>query len=182
MISRQDLERLAKVKSDHGILSAYVRLDPRLRFVRRQAVAQFKGAFKAAQRRIQEGRWQDALEREGSHVLNFLSNWEPAGEGLVIFSCRPDSLWEVLPLEFPVPNHVDIDTTTKTGILAQSLDEVPGFVIAVLQGTKRGFTSRRRAIPNSNHNSQVKFPVSTNKVGALKCDFSGTSNSTLQNS
>ena len=55
MISRQDLERLAKVKSDHGILSAYVRLDPRLRFVRRQAVAQFKGAFKAAQRRIQEG-------------------------------------------------------------------------------------------------------------------------------
>jgi len=136
MISRQDLERLAKVKSDHGILSAYVRLDPRLRFVRRQAVAQFKGAFKAAQRRIQEGRWQDALEREGSHVLNFLSNWKPAGEGLVIFSCRPDSLWEVLPLEFPVPNHVDIDTTTKTGILAQSLDEVPGFVIAVLQRDK----------------------------------------------
>jgi peptide chain release factor subunit 1 len=136
MISRQDLERLAKLKSDQGVLSAYVRLDPRLRFVRQQAVAQFKGAFKAAQRRIQEGRWQDALDREGSHVLNFLSNWEPAGEGLVIFSCRPDSLWEVLPLEFPVPNLVDIDTTTKTGILAQSMDEVPSLFVAVLQRDK----------------------------------------------
>ncbi len=39
MISRQDLERLASLKSDHGILAAYIPLDPRLRFVRQQAAS-----------------------------------------------------------------------------------------------------------------------------------------------
>jgi len=66
MIDRDDLERLAKLKSEHGILSAYVRLDPRLRFMRRQAATQFKGALKQAERRVQNGRWREALERESA--------------------------------------------------------------------------------------------------------------------
>src|SRR5919108_5460550 len=136
MITRQDLERLATLESDHGILTAYIRLDPRLRFVRQQAASQFKGALKAAQQRIQEGRWRDALERESSHVLDFLSNWEPAGRGVVIFSCRPETLWEVLPLEILVPNLVDVDRTTKTAILAEALADSPHFVVAVLQRDK----------------------------------------------
>jgi peptide chain release factor subunit 1 len=132
MISRQDLERLARLKSEHGILTAYIRLDPRLRFLRQQAASQFKGALKAAQRQIPE-RWRNALDRESSHVLNFLSDWEPTGRGLVIFSCRPEGLWEVLPLEILVPNLVDIDTTTKTGVLSAVLEESPRLVVAVLQ-------------------------------------------------
>jgi hypothetical protein len=88
MISRQDIERLASLKSDHGILTAYIPLDPRLRFVRQQAASQFKGALKAAQRRFQNGRWQAPLDRESPRILDFLSNWEPVGRGLVIFSCR----------------------------------------------------------------------------------------------
>jgi peptide chain release factor subunit 1 len=136
MISRQDLERFASLKSDHGILTAYIPLDPRLRFVRHQAASQFKGALKTVQHRVQGSRWQEPLERECSHVLDFLSSSEPMGRGLLIFSCRPDSIWEVLPLEFLVPNVVDIDTTTKTGILAQSMEEVPRFIVAVLQRDK----------------------------------------------
>jgi hypothetical protein len=66
-------------------------------------------------------------------VLNFLSDWEPTGRGLVIFSCRPEALWEVSPLEIMVPNLVDIDTTTKTGILTGVLEESPRLVVAVLQ-------------------------------------------------
>jgi peptide chain release factor subunit 1 len=136
MISRQDLERLANLKSDHGILTAYIPLDPRLRFVRQQPASQFKRALKAAERRVQNGRWREPLERESSHVLDFLSNWDPVGRGLVIISCRPESIWEVLTLEFLVPNLVDIDTTTNTGVLAQSMDEVPRFIVAVLQRDK----------------------------------------------
>jgi hypothetical protein len=78
MISHQDLERLARIQSDHGILTAYIRLDPRLRFLRQQAASQFKGALKLAQRQIPEP-WRAALERESSHVLDFLSDWEPTG-------------------------------------------------------------------------------------------------------
>jgi hypothetical protein len=72
MISRIDVERLAKWRSDHGILSAYIPIDPRLRFVRQLAAAQFKGAVKAAERRIKDERWRDVLERESRKVVNFL--------------------------------------------------------------------------------------------------------------
>lgn len=136
MISRTDIERLARLKSDQGILTAYIRIDPRLRFVRQQAASQFKGALKEAERRIQDKRWREVLDRESAHVLDFLTNWEPAGRGLVIFSCHPDGLWEVLPLEILVPNRVDVDTTTKTAILAEALEEVPRLIVAVLQRDK----------------------------------------------
>jgi peptide chain release factor subunit 1 len=133
MISRKDLEGLASLKSEHGILTAYIQLNPRLRFLRQQAATQFKGALKAAQRRYRESRWQEALDRESSKVLGFLLNREPDGRGLVIFSCQPDSIWEVLPLELTVPNLVDVDTTTKTGLLAQTLEEIPRLIVVVVQ-------------------------------------------------
>jgi len=136
MISREDIERLAQLKSEHGILSAYIRIDPRLRYLRQQATSQFKGALKEAARRLQESRWKETLHRESDYVLNFLSNWEPSGQGLVVFSCRPENLWEALSLEVLVPNRVDVDATTQTGILAQTLGEFPRFVVVVLQRDK----------------------------------------------
>jgi peptide chain release factor subunit 1 len=136
IVSRQNIGRLARLKSDHGKLTAYIRLDPRLRFVRQQAASQFKGAAKEARQRIERQQWQDVLERESSHVLDFLCDWEPTGRGLVIFSCRPEGIWEVLPLEILVPNVVEVDTTTKTGILTGLLEETPRFIVAVLQRDK----------------------------------------------
>jgi peptide chain release factor subunit 1 len=171
MISRQDLERLASLKSDHGILTAYIPLDPRLRFVRHQAVSQFKGALKAAQRRVREGRWQESLDRESSHVLDFLSNSEPAGRGLVIFSCRPESIWEVLPVEFPVPNLVDIDTTTKTGLLAQSMQEVPRFIVAVLQRDKSRIYIVEQGISEQQAQVETEVPGQHKQGGRSQMRF-----------
>ncbi|HWO42297.1 MAG TPA: Vms1/Ankzf1 family peptidyl-tRNA hydrolase, partial [Candidatus Eisenbacteria bacterium] len=132
MISREEVERLAALKSGHGILTAYVRLDPRLRFVRRQAVTQFKSALQHARSRVPE-RWQAALERESARVVGFLTDWEPAGRGIVIFSCTPENLWEVRTLDVLVPNLIDLDTTTKTGLLEQLLEETPDTLVLVLQ-------------------------------------------------
>jgi peptide chain release factor subunit 1 len=171
MISRQDLERLASLKSDHGILTAYIRLDPRLRFVRQQAVSQFKGALKAAQQRIQQERWRDALERESSHVLDFLLNWEPAGRGVVIFSCRPEALWEVLPLEILVPNLVDIDTTTKTAILAEALEESPRFIVAVLQRDKARIYSAQQGTPEERLQLASEVPGQHKQGGRSQMRF-----------
>ncbi len=67
IVSRQNIGRLARLKSDHGKLTAYIRLDPRLRFVRQQAASQFKGAAKEARQRIEREQGQDVLERESSH-------------------------------------------------------------------------------------------------------------------
>jgi peptide chain release factor subunit 1 len=41
-----------------------------------------------------------------------------------------------LPLEILVPNVVEVDTTTKTGILTGLLEETPRFIVAVLQRDK----------------------------------------------
>ena len=136
MISRKEIERLANLQSEHGILTAYLRIDPRLRFVRHQAASQFKGALKAAERRIQGGPWEEALKRESRHILNFLANREPAGRGMVIFSCRPEGLWEDFQLTIPVPTVVDVDRATKTGILAETLEKLPHFAVVVLQRDK----------------------------------------------
>jgi len=93
MISRQDVERLAQLKSEHGILSAYIHMDPRLRFVRLQGLIQFKGAVKKFETRREAARWREALDRESARVLDYLSTLEPAGQGLAIFSCQPEGLW-----------------------------------------------------------------------------------------
>ena len=136
MILRKDIERLAELKSDHGIVSAYIRIDPRLRFLRHQPISQFKGALTAAQRQYRGGRWEAALERETPYVLDFLSRWEPSGRGLVMFSCHPANIWEIFPLDVLVPNVVDVDTTTKTSILLQVLENLPRFIVVVLQRDK----------------------------------------------
>jgi hypothetical protein len=66
--------------------------DSRLRYFRQRAATQFKGALKEAERRLQESRWKEALKRESDYVVNFLTSWEPTGQGLAIFSCRPENL------------------------------------------------------------------------------------------
>lgn len=145
MITREDIERLAKLKSDHGILSAYIRLDPRLRFLRRQALAQFKGALKKAERHIDRDRWQEALARESAEVTNFLSNTDFPGRALVIFSCRPEGIWETLHPDVLVSNLVDLDTTTKTAPLAEIVNASPRVILAVVQRDKaRLYTARQR--------------------------------------
>jgi peptide chain release factor subunit 1 len=171
MISRQELERLASLQSDHGILSAYIYLDPRLRFVRQQASAQFKGAFKAAQQRLQGSRWQQAIEREGAHVLEFLANWEPGGRGLAIFSCRPAALWEALPLDFAVSNLVDIDTTSKTGALAQAIEEAPRFIVAILQRDKSQIYVAEQGTSERQGNVESEVPGQHKQGGRSQMRF-----------
>lgn len=145
MITREDIERLARLKSDHGILSAYIRLDPRLRFLRRQALAQFKGALKKAEREIDRSRWGEALEREAARVADFLTNADFPGRALVIFSCRPEEIWETLHLDVLVPNLVDMDTTTKTAPLAEVVNASPRVILAVVQRDQaRLYSARQR--------------------------------------
>jgi peptide chain release factor subunit 1 len=133
MISRKQVERLATLHSDEGILSAYIKIDPRLRYEPRQPAVKFKGALKRFARRAKDERWLAAAEREKERVLNFLEEWEATGRGLAIFSCQPANIWEVVQLGVPVPSIVSVDGTTNTGLLVQVLDEYPRFVVAIVQ-------------------------------------------------
>ena len=133
MISRKDVERLAAFRSDDGVVSAYVRIDPKLVYDRQAHAAQFKGAVRAFLRANKNGAWQAVLERESGRILRFLEERLPSGRGLAIFACQPAGLWEALTLQVPVPSFIDVGPSPSIEVLARILDEYPRFAVVVVQ-------------------------------------------------
>ena len=145
MISHKELERLANLRSDEGILSVYLKIDPRLGYDRGQPVAKFKGALSRFQRTAADDDQLAVAEREKDRVLSFLEQGLPRGRSLAIFSSQPSDIWEVVPLDVMVPTSVSVDTTTHTSLLMQVLDEHPRFVVAVVQRDRATiYTSQQR--------------------------------------
>lgn len=136
MLSHEQLARIAYLRSDEGIVSAYLRIDPHLMHDPTQPLVKFKGASKRYLRRTTDERGRAALERERDRIVRFLEGWKPRGRALALFACTPADAWEVVPLEVPVPSLVTVDTTTHTALLAQVLDEYPLFAVAVVQRDK----------------------------------------------
>lgn len=136
MINRQEIERLAELKDDSGIVSVYLRITPRLMYDRNFPATQFKGALKRTAKRLQREQWQQALDRESEKILNFLETWKPRLRSLVIFSSQPSEIWEVIELDVSLPTLVDVDATTKTGLLTRLLDEYPRLAVVVVQRDK----------------------------------------------
>ena len=132
MITQQEVKRLAFLQSEEGIISVYLKVDPRLMYEHDQPTAKFKGALKRFERAASE-RQRAVAEREKPPLLAFLEGWTPRGRGLAIFSCQPAGIWEVVPLDVLVPSYVSVDEATDTAILAQVVDEYPRFVAALLQ-------------------------------------------------
>jgi len=157
MITRKDLERLAKIRSHHGILSAYIPVDPKRIQDRRHPVTEFKSALKRFLQRPGEARWREAAERERDRVLGFLDNWKPSGRGLAIFSCEPDSLWELLMLNVPVSSLVEVHSTIRTAMLARLLDEYPRFIVALVQSDRARIyvAEQRQAVSEATIESEV---------------------------
>jgi peptide chain release factor subunit 1 len=145
MISRKELERLAALRSDDGILSVYLKLDPRLAYDRGQAQAKFKGALRRFERATEDEALRSVAEREKDRVLSFLEQLSPSGRGLAVFSSQPADVWEVVSLDVMVPTFVTADTTTNTSLLMQVLDEFPRFVVSVVQRDHAAiYTSEQR--------------------------------------
>src|SRR3972149_3322821 len=133
IISGKELRRLAGLRSEQGILSTYLKLDPRLTYARGQHIAKFKGALKRFIREAGDPWLSSVAERERDGVLEFLELWQPRGRSLVIFSSQPGNIRELLRLDVLVPTFVTVDRTANIGLLAQVLDEYPRFAVAVVQ-------------------------------------------------
>lgn len=157
MISHKELKRLAQLTATEGIVSAYIRVDPRRIFDRRHPLSEFKGAVKDYERRTIEERWRAALEREKERILRYLETWNPSGRGLAIFASRPAGIWEVVPLDVLIPTLVEVGPTTNTTILARVLDEFPPFVVAVVQRDRARIyiAKERRAAAQTDVASEV---------------------------
>ncbi len=133
MIDRKEIERLGRLRSEQGVLSASIKLDPRLGYERGQAAMKFKGAYARAARAAGE-RDLAVLEREHDRVLHYVTTSAPRGQGLIIYSSTPDDIWEVFALDVMVPSQVSVGSTPSTALLAQVLEEYPRMAVVLLDG------------------------------------------------
>lgn len=137
IVSPADLERLGKIESPEGILSVYLKIDPRLAYDRGQAGAKFKGGLKRFTHTANEHALQ-VLEREKGRVLEYLQGWEPKGRSLVIFAGQPAGLWEMWNLGLMLPTYVAVDERPHLQLLQQAMDEYPRMAVVMLDGGDAG--------------------------------------------
>lgn len=133
MIKNEQLAQLEKLHCDEGVVSLYIKVEPRLMYEQSQPLLKFKDISKHFLSTAQDPRRIKALERERQKITDFLYSWIVRGRGLAIFACEPINLWEVIYLDVEVPTSLDVDHTPKTTQLLQVLDEYPPFVVALVQ-------------------------------------------------
>lgn len=133
MLTRLELERLAALKSDEGILSVYIKIDPAMGYDRGQAASKFKGASKRFLRSADQ-RAREIHDREAPRVQKHLDNWQPKGRSIVIFTSGPADIWELLNLDVALPTYVLANRTTHTAMLSRLLDEYPRMAVVLLDG------------------------------------------------
>jgi peptide chain release factor subunit 1 len=135
MITNEQLADLAALESEDGVVSLYLGVEPRLLYDRGVAVKKLKSAADRFQRSEASGRWKEAFERERERIFAYVEDWTPS-RGLAIFACEPKNVFAAFPLDLFVPTMVQVDRTTRTGLLASLLDEFPRTAIAVVQRDK----------------------------------------------
>jgi peptide chain release factor subunit 1 len=133
MINRHFIDRLRKTTTTEGVLTATIKLDPRLAYDRDQAVAKFKGAYARALRDADD-RTSAVLERERDRVLDWLRDNGPEGRGVVIYTSEPIGLLEAIPIDVMVPSYVTTGTTPDTTVLSRIVDEYPRTAVVMLDG------------------------------------------------
>lgn len=74
----ESIRELAESESDAGIVSVYLKLDPKLRYGRKQAVVKFQS--EAVRFARNASKWQlEALDREKPKILSFLESQDFLG-------------------------------------------------------------------------------------------------------
>lgn len=144
MITRDDIARLSALTSEHGIVSAYIKVDPQLGYQRGQPVMKFKGAYARARRTADEAA-AAAMEREHPRILEFLESWKQNGRAIAIFACSPDKIWEVIELPVMLPTYVSVGPTPDTQALARVLEMPRVGVLLLAGGDARLYVGRPRA-------------------------------------
>lgn len=132
MITKEELARLATLHSADGIVSAYIKVDPRLNYERGQASMKFKGSYARARRNADSAAIA-ALEREHDRILQYLEDWQPSTKGLAIFASEPADIWEVHEIDALVPSRVSVGPEAETAPLAQITDQ-PRTAVLLLDG------------------------------------------------
>lgn len=128
----QSIRDLAELRNDAGIVSVYIKLDPKLRFKRNQATTKFQGEAVRFARNASELQ-RDALDREKPRIMSFLESRDFPGRTLAVFASEPAGVWQVVGLDVMVPTAITVDKRAEVQPLVRLLDENPRVVVCVVQ-------------------------------------------------
>lgn len=130
-ITAETIKELEGISGDGArILSVYLDTSPG-----RQPERQFQAAFRAAVQSIHEQLdepGQEAIGREAETVARWLEEYQPSGQGLVLFSCQTLGFWQEHHLPLPVNDHVAFDDTAFLRPLIDLLDEYERYAVALV--------------------------------------------------
>lgn len=146
MIAYETLQSLEKTRHSDGIVSLYLRIDPRQTSRPDYLSSEFKELFtRFMDNKTMLERHRQALERERESIQRHLDRWTPRGRGLVIFTCQPAGLWETFEVEDPVPTLLAVEETPRIQVLQQLMKEYPRFVVVTVHRDQAAiYTSERR--------------------------------------
>jgi peptide chain release factor subunit 1 len=127
------IERLAKLQSEEGVLSLYVSVDPAISYRRDHPVAAAKAALRQLEQRLEDPGRRSGFEQERDKALAFLEDeTTPESRAMAIFSSESAGLWEAIPLNVRVPTQASFDRRPRIGPLARVADEDERYCAAVV--------------------------------------------------
>lgn len=125
------IDELQEFRSDGArVLSVYLDTSPG-----RQPEREFRVVFRNAVQNLREQldeAEREALEQEAEVVLRWLDEYQPGGQGLVLFSCQPHDFWREHHLPLPVSDEVVFDNTAFVRPLMDLLDEYERYAVALV--------------------------------------------------
>ena len=157
MIDHKEIERLGGIRTEEGVVSVSVKIDPRLGYERSQPAMKFKGAYARAARGADAGDLA-VLEREHDRILDFLKDYAPRGRGVIIYSSTPGDIWEVLPLDVMVPSQVSVGSSPNTAVLAQVMEEYPRMAVLMLDGGDARIYSAEQGSESESDRQSTELP------------------------
>lgn len=133
MISLKRLEELAALKHDAFIVSAYIRLDPRLAYDRHHPLTQLKGLIHRYEQISSDEARLAALRRERPRIERHLQTLGQNGRGAVVYACEPAKLWEAYTLDVLTPSHIAVEPQPAISMLMRLVEQYPRLAVMVVQ-------------------------------------------------
>ena len=130
--TEQELRRLARFRSPAGVLSLYLSFDPAAG-ERRDIRASFVDALKPLEQLPLSDGQRARLREEAALVDQFVrSRFALHGRAVILFSCRPRTLWQAFQLQVPVRPLARFAERPAVAQLAGILDRHERYAVALV--------------------------------------------------
>jgi peptide subunit release factor 1 (eRF1) len=127
----QRIRRLRRLPKGRPVLSVYLETEPGMP-LHHGHVSKLMDIFRDLRESLPEGD-RAALALEAERVLSFArEEYDPSGRTLIVFSSKPRRLWDVFPVQLPLPSRARFAERPYLTPLDMALEDNPRVAIALV--------------------------------------------------